>query len=363
MRARALATVLLALAGCFAHADAPPSKRAGPAGALGGHAPRGFDPAVACGRWGDAVGAEDPAAATHVGFAELSPTACHVRVRYDERGAPSADPIPPGCGYPEDEPAAATELARWAEVYARVAAGRPSTEPLPMPIACALPDDVRRAAAGVNARTLRSVARRLATGRRFPYAAASTLGFGHAVQGGSALVPWRPDDPCPALSKSEMDLFSVNIVRAGRAAAAQLAGIAPVMTASGGAVHSPLYEAFMMHYLATCRFGVRRDAVLLDPCADHTHTNLKNTGALVVELGGRTAYVVTDDGIQAAYLQEWTFFDVLGGSIDQRALRDFGYLLGSWRQASVGIDAGFWFTPYRFWASPRGELGSFTCVQ
>jgi hypothetical protein len=36
--------------------------------------------------------------------------------------------------------------------------------------------------------------------------------------------------------------------------------------------------------------------------------------------------------------------------------------MGSWRQASIGIDAGFWFTPYRFWAEPKDGLGGMTCV-
>ena len=47
---------------------------------------------------------------------------------------------------------------------------------------------------------------------------------------------------------------------------------------------------------------------------------------------------------------------------DERSLRDWGYVIGSWRQASTGIRAGFWFTPYRFWAEPRDGLGSVTCV-
>jgi len=75
----------------------------------------------------------------------------------------------------------------------------------------------------------------------------------------------------------------------------------------------------------------------------------------------RTGYLVTDDQFQADYLQDWTAFDLIGGSIDSRSRRDWGYLIGSWRHASVGIEARFWFTPYRFWAEPRDGLGSFTC--
>ena len=48
---------------------------------------------------------------------------------------------------------------------------------------------------------------------------------------------------------------------------------------------------------------------------------------------------------------------------DQRSLRDFGYLVGAWRQASVGMEAGFWFTPYRFWAEPEPGLGGWSCVR
>jgi len=103
-------------------------------------------------------------------------------------------------------------------------------------------------------------------------------------------------------------------------------------------------------------------AVLVDPCADHTHTNLRNTGSLVRALGGRTAFLVTDDGLQSGYLEEWTSFDLIGGSIDQRALRDFGTSLGSWRHASPGMRAGFWYTPYRFWAEPESGLGGLSCV-
>jgi hypothetical protein len=127
-------------------------------------------------------------------------------------------------------------------------------------------------------------------------------------------------------------------------------------------VHAPLVEAFMLDYLLTCRLGVPATAVLVDPCADHTHTNIRNTGSLVRALGGRTALLVTDDGLQSGYLEEWTSFDLIGGSIDQRSLRDFKYLLGSWRHATPGMKAGFWYTPYRFWAEPEGGLGDFTCV-
>lgn len=348
---------MLTLAGCAVHAETPARP---PADASGGHAPPGFDASRACADWRAAVGPGGEAALEHDSFPELDPArSCYVPVRYGPDG-PRADPTPAGCGYPRGETTFA-QLDRAAAGYERVAAGEPGAA-LPIELACALPDDVRRAAARNNARTLRALARKLAGHAPYPYAAVSTFGFGHRAQGRSVLVPYRPGDPCPTLGKRDMVLFDVNIVRAGRAAEAYLAGVAPVVTVSGGAVHSALVEAFMLDYLLTCRLGVPATAVLLDPCADHTHTNLRNTGSLLRALGGRTAELVTDDGLQSGYLEEWTSFDLLGGSIDQRSLRDFKHLLGSWRHVSPGMKAGFWYTPYRFWAEPESGLGSFTCA-
>jgi hypothetical protein len=164
------------------------------------------------------------------------------------------------------------------------------------------------------------------------------------------------------LTNDDLERLGVNVVRAKRAAEAFHAGVAPFVSVSGGAVHSTAYEAFLLMNLLTCRFDVPPDRVLLDPCADHTHTNVRNTGALVEDVGGRFAYIVTDDFMQSRYLEEWSVFDLILGGIDERSLRDFGYLLGSWRRASIGMHAGFWFTPYRFWAEPAHGLGSFSCV-
>lgn len=346
----------LTLVACVSHAPSPVSP---PVDAQGGHAPHPFLAREACGRWQSAVGPGKEDALSHVSFPELDPRGCFIQVHYGPEG-PWTDPIPSGCGYPGD-PGVPSRLRREAERYRAIAEDR-AEGPLPLDLACDLPADVRRATALSNARTLDRLGERLATGKRYPYAAAAAFGFGHSVQNQSRLIPYRPGQACPSLGKADMDLFGVNIVRAARAAEAYFADVAPVVILSGGAVHARLYEAFMLDYVATCKLGVRADAVLLDPCADHTHTNLRNTGALLVELGARTGYVVTDDGVQADYLQEWTGFDLIGGSIDQRSLRDFGYLLGSYRQASVGMDAGFWYTPYRFWAEPVAGLGGFTCL-
>jgi len=357
---RAIAVAMLLVAGCSVHLDPPATA---PSDATGGRAPRGFDSAHACGDWDDAVGPGGSAATSHISFPETDPaTSCFVPVRYGKDG-PRPDPTPAGCGYPTGYSRSETlaALARRAERYERIANGT-STEPWPLDLACSLPDDVRRAAARANAKTVRALPGRFEGHAPYPYATVSTFGYGFSAQSKSALLPFRPGDACPALAHAETATFDVNFVRASRAADAYKAGVAPVVTVSGGAVHSRLTEAFLLDYLLTCRFGIAADAVLVDPCADHTHTNIRNTGSLIVALGGRTGYLITDEWLQARYLEEYTTFDFLFGSVDQRSLRDFGYLLGSFRRASVGAIGGFWYTPYRFWAEPANGLGSFTCI-
>ncbi len=331
-------------------------------GPLTGRAPSDFRPALACAEWRRAA-AYDREASSHTSYPELRPTAsCYVPV-LDEPGRPvRVGEVPAGCGYPASLDATRAHLLARASLYEAVAAGTART--LPLELACGLSSETRSATARANAHTLRRLAegaQSLASARAFPYAAVSTFGFGAPEHDTSVLVGILPGSGCVALSARDKEKLGVNVLRAARAFAAFSAHVAPVVTVSGGAVHSELVEAFVLEHLLRCEHGVPEDRILLDPCADHTHTNLRNTGALVNGLGGRTAYVVTDPFLQSTYLGDFTFFDFLGGSMDQRSLRDFGHLLGAWRRASVGTPGGFWFTPYRFWADP-GEPGRLTCT-
>jgi len=360
--APALVFVALAALGCSIHASTPALQPRGP---LGGYAPTGFHHEIACGNWRSAIGEPaglgpdgEDAAESHVSFPERDPRSCFVPVHKDERGL-RPGPVPPGCGYPAEQ--TMERIEREAQRYEKIARGDAAS--LPLELACSLPNSYLRAAARHNGEALRALARRAAEGEHFPYTAISAFGYGAPGHGASVLRERLPADACPPLDQDDLALLSVNISRAERAAEAYHAGVAPIVTVSGGAVHSPVVEAFALLALLECKLGVPREAVLLDPCADHTHTNMRNTGSLVVALGGRTAYIVTDEGLQSAYLEEWTLFNLLSGSLDQRALRDFGYIIGSFRRASVGDTSGFWFTPYRFWAEPRPGLGDFTCVR
>lgn len=350
------------VAGACAMRD--PAPRHAPLDPSGGYAPLDFDTSVACDNWDLAT--TDFEAKKHVCFPETSPAGCYVPVDYalgPERIENAYAPRE-GCGYPR--PDTREKLLARAAVYEKIAARGdiPPGARAPLEIACELPREVRRRAAAQNGRALRSYAESLGDDEAvYPYAIAATFGYGAGRHGASKLLGWAPGDACRTVDDGDRALLDVNVQRAARIAEAYRAGVAPFVSTSGGAVHSPLVEAFMLAHLASCDGGVPIDRVLVDPCADHTHTNIRNTGALVVGIGARTAYVVTDDGIQSDYLQEWTAFELIGGSIDQRARRDFGHLVGAWRQASRGgMSAGFWFTPYRFWAEPENGLGSFHCV-
>lgn len=327
-----------------------------PADSRSGRAPPGFDATKACGDWKLASRtAGDHHLLSHDTFPELAPAqSCFARVHYGEDGSVSADPPRPGCAYPAAD-THATVLAEAAR-YDAIANG--DDESLPTELACELSPEVRRAVAANNARTRRTLA---SMDGAYPYTAASTFGYGNSRQSRSPLVRWLPGEACAELSKDDLDALGINPQRVGRAARALAGGVAPVLTFSGGAVHSTLNESIMMDWIATCRLGVPADRVLLDPCAHHTHSNVRNTGRLIAAAGGRHAFVVTDDGLQAGYLQEWTFFDLVGGSIDQRSLRDWKYLVGTWRRASDGIDGGYWFSPYRFWAD--AGLRDLSCVR
>lgn len=354
-------TLLASLvAGCWERDPAPRYPQLGPAG---GYAPDDFDFEAAC-KGGWEYGTNDKEARKHLSFPETVPFGCYVPVRYEEGTDRifGLGELPAGCGYPEAD--TKTKLLARARVYERIATGAVAKgDPVPLEIACGLPDRVRIETARANGRTLRSYADSIVDGGPvYPYAVAGTFGFGDSAQNESKLLAWQPATPCIELDGAQRGLLGVNNIRAARIAEAYRAGVAPLVTVSGGAVHGKLIEAYMLGHLAHCGGGVPIDRVLFDPCADHTHTNIRNTGAIIKGMSGRHAYLVTDDFLQSIYLQEWTAFELLGGSIDQRALRDWGHLIGAWRQASSGMPSGFWYTPYRFWAEPKEGRGSFSCV-
>ncbi len=343
----------LALVACGWREPAPPLwGRDARFGRLGGSgAP--LTKREACGDWASAAIARDGHARRHTSFPETNTSAaCFTPVTHDGRHV-RVGQIPPGCGYPDA--AARRRLSALADELERLATSDAPSWLVP----CALSTGQRGAALRHNADVLRALA--IAEGE-YPYAAVIIPGHGLAEQDEIALSGLLPDRGCGPFTERDVARFGSMPARSAIGADAIRGRAAPLVIASGGAVHSHVIEAFALMHLLVCQEHVPAERVLVEPCAEHTHTNLRNSARWLAAMGARAAYLVTDDGLQAEYFQDWSGFDLIFGSIDQRSLRDWGYVIGSWRQASIGSAQGFWFTPYRFWAESRDGLGSLTCA-
>jgi hypothetical protein len=343
----------LALAACGTQYPSGVPTRDARFGRLGGDGPAPEAGAV-CADWRHVAGGRDAHALTHVSFAETAPeVSCYTRVVQEGRSV-LVGRVPEGCAVPKD-PARAAMRALADELESAAA---PATL-----FPCALSPAQRRAAARHDAEVLRRVASRAET---YPYAAVVVPGYGEPEQADTTVADWKPGDACHEPDDGDREAFGAMMERTRRASDLLAGGVAPLAIVSGGAVHSRMIEAFAMLYMLECMPDRLAADVIVEPCAEHTHTNLRNAGRWLVAMGARAAYLVTDDGLQAQYFQDVSGFEILGGSIDQRSLRDWGYVIGSWRRASVGsgTPTGFWFTPYRFWAEPTGPggLGNLTCV-
>lgn len=356
--ARLLTTALVvllpaALVACGYREPVPPlwakDARFGRLGGSGEPPPKG----TFCRHWSSVVMTRDPHAARHTSFPETNArAACFTPVLHAGREV-HVGATPPGCAYP-DPPARDRLIALAGELDALAANDAPSVL-----FPCTLTPVQRRAACRQNAEALRALAR---VEGGYPYAAAVIPGHGLLEQNEIGLTGLLPDRDCGPIADAELPRFGAMAARAAIGADAVRGGAAPVVIASGGAVHSNVVEAFALMHLLVCREHVPAERVIVEPCAEHTHTNLRNSARWLTAMGARTAYLLTDAGIQSEYFQDWSGFELLLGSIDQRSLRDWGYVIGAWRQASIGTAQGFWFTPYRFWAEPREGTGSVTCV-
>src|SRR5204863_1603320 len=70
--------------------------------------------------------------------------------------------------------------------------------------------------------------------------------------------------------------------------------VAEYAIVSGGAVHGPANEAVLMRE-TLLDLGVAADRILVEPCARHTTTNLRNAARIMLAHRLRTAYVVAAD--------------------------------------------------------------------
>lgn len=112
-------------------------------------------------------------------------------------------------------------------------------------------------------------------------------------------------------------------------------GLAPAVIVSGGAVHSDENEAVLMREWLLAR-GVPPERILVEPCARHTTTNLRNAGRILLDRGATEALVVTSDaGDWRPRPSGWRFAEqayYLGfpwlSSFHLRCLVELGYRVG-----------------------------------
>ena len=116
-------------------------------------------------------------------------------------------------------------------------------------------------------------------------------------------------------------------------------GMAPRILLSGGNVHppgTPDFEALLMHR-AALELGLPHDALLIEPRARHSTTNVRNAGRLMQKHGLRRALITTSPGQDFYFSAAWI------SDFHGRCQRELGYLVGE--LTDVGADA--WRSAYR----------------
>jgi hypothetical protein len=123
----------------------------------------------------------------------------------------------------------------------------------------------------------------------------------------------RPGLPRKAIERLELALADLN------------AGLAPAIIVSGGTVHTDENEAVLMRAWLLER-GVDPARVVLEPCARHTTTNLRNAGRILLSHGASEAVVVTSDGrfFEQSYYVGFPWLS----SFHLRCLAELGYRVG-----------------------------------
>ena len=118
--------------------------------------------------------------------------------------------------------------------------------------------------------------------------------------------------PGAGLTEPEVGLSGAGGLRIELAARRYLAKAAPVIMVSGGHVHpnrTPFNEALEMKRALMARFKIPASAILVDPYARHTTTNLRNAARLLIGAGApidKPSLVVTTSD-QSAYIQSPIF--------------------------------------------------------
>jgi hypothetical protein len=126
-----------------------------------------------------------------------------------------------------------------------------------------------------------------------------------------------------------------NVERLEQALSDLRTGLAPAVIVSGAAVHSPDNEAVLMRDWLLAH-DVEPERIVVEPCARHTTTNLRNAGRILLQHGVDEALVVTSDGPNWwPRRHRWRFFEqsyYLGfpwlSTFHLRCVVELGYRVG-----------------------------------
>jgi uncharacterized SAM-binding protein YcdF (DUF218 family) len=161
------------------------------------------------------------------------------------------------------------------------------------------------------------------------------------VPGYTPRFGWRDGLPSKAIERLE------------RALAALHAGLGAAVIVSGGTVHSDENEAVLMRQWLLDR-GVEPARIVVEPCARHTTTNLRNAGRILLQRGVNEALVVTSDAPDWRFrrhgwrLAEQSYY--LGfpwlSSFHVRCIAELGYRVGE-------LD---WLEPHHVRFRPSGAV-------
>jgi hypothetical protein len=129
------------------------------------------------------------------------------------------------------------------------------------------------------------------------------------------LVPgWGPDDYDTPLSPTGQEHCDISVLR-------WQAGLAPFLLLSGGHVHpdrTPYSEAIEMKRYLMQTYQVPEDAILVDPYARHTTTNMRNAARVLLHAGvpASRPVLISTDALQILYIS----------ALDDRCNTELGYV-------------------------------------
>ena len=128
--------------------------------------------------------------------------------------------------------------------------------------------------------------------------------------------------PGQAPTSLDEPISPLSIQRADLAAARWQAGLAPVLLLSGGHVkpgRTPYAESLEMRNYLISQYGIPESAIVVDPYARHTTTNVRNAARILWSLpvDHNRPILVTSDVFQSAYI---------AFGIVERSQRELGYV-------------------------------------